>query len=264
MLATPLLALLAAAAVPQASSEAATPFAGDWSGPATLAVEEAGRACRYAAPDAHALRLHLTAEAGSVAADLPAAGETCPAVKQTWLVTGSRLSGNSLSISDDGGHEWNLTLREGRLTGLVSGGQLSGEVDLGREAPVAAASPAAPTAPASAPGAAKPPKGALLKGTGGFIAANVIGVGALVGLNYALKDKQTSTGAVTCSPRSCVAIVAGDCTCNTEIANGGMCGNTTSGVTLGGACSPPALPCQSDYSCNNSVCEDKFGRCPFP
>jgi hypothetical protein len=264
MLATPLIALLAAAAVPQASSDAATPFVGDWSGSAKLTFEEAGGTCRYSTPDPHALTLHLTAEAGTVALELPAAGETCPAVKQEWTVTGSRQSGNSLSIADDAGHEWNLTLREGRLTGLVSGGQVSGEVDLGREAPVTTPSPTPAVARSSTSGAAKPPKGSVLKGTGAFIAANVVGVGALVGLNYALKDKQTSTGTVTCSPRSCVAIVAGDCTCNTEIANGAMCGNTTSGVTLGGACSLPALPCQSDYSCNNSICEDKFGRCPFP
>jgi hypothetical protein len=266
MPATPLLAtLLLAAVVPQASTEPTPGFGGDWSGSATLSLEADGNTCRYTASDSHALTLRLapSADRGSIAVSLPPAGEKCPAMKSLWTVTASRVSGNSLSISDDAGHEWSLTLREGRLTGLVSGGAVTGEVDLEREAVVGATSPG-PGAPASpAAGAAKPAKGSVLKGTGGFIAANVVGVGALVGLNYALKDKQQATGAVACSPRSCVAIVAGDCTCNTEIANGGMCGKTVGGVTLGGACHTPDLPCQSDYSCNNSVCEDKFGRCPF-
>ncbi len=266
MLATPLLAtLLMAAVVPQGSTEPSSTFGGDWSGSATLTLEADGNTCRYTAPDSHALTLRLapSADRGSIAVSLPAAGEKCPAMKSLWTVTGSRASGNSLSISDDAGHEWSLTLREGRLTGLVSGGAVTGEVDLGREAALGAPPPGPATPASSATGAAKPAKGSVLKGTGGFIAANVVGVGALVGLNYALKDKQKSTGEVACSPRSCVAIVPGDCTCNTEIANGGMCGNTAGGVTLGGACNPPALPCQSDYSCNNSICEDKFGRCPF-
>ncbi len=266
MPATPLLALLLAVTVPQAPIDGAPAFGGEWSGSATLTLEAAGISCRYASPESRALTLRLTpsAEAGSVALDLPAAGEECPAVKSTWKVTEARVSGNSLAITDDARHQWNLTLREGRLAGLVSGGELSGEVDLGREPPVPTPPSAASAAPPSSSGASKPVKGSVLKGTGGFIAANVIGLGALVGLNYALKDKQASTNTVACSPRSCVAIVAGDCTCNTDVANGAMCGNTTDGVILGGACSPPALPCQSDYSCNNSICEDKFGRCPFP
>jgi hypothetical protein len=28
-------------------------------------------------------------------------------------------------------------------------------------------------------------------------------------------------------------------------------------------CNLPSLPCESDLSCNNGLCEDRFGRCPF-
>jgi hypothetical protein len=34
-----------------------------------------------------------------------------------------------------------------------------------------------------------------------------------------------------------------------------------SGVPLGGICNIPSLPCQSDLSCTNGVCESGF--CPF-
>jgi hypothetical protein len=167
------------------------------------------------------------------------------------------------------------------LKGIVSSeGALSGEVSLKRSgAPTAQGQSPAPTSmPASggqaAGGGSASPGGAaagakggssFLSGVGGFVTANVIGLGALFGINKLANEKnQTGNGTVTCSPRSCVAGAPGDpCFCNTTLASGGTCGSTASGVPFAMACSVPAMPCQSDLSCNNGICEDKFGRCPF-
>jgi len=88
----------------------------------------------------------------------------------------------------------------------------------------------------------------------------LLALGALVGLNQALKDTQQSTKAPSCSPRSCI-VIGSDCNCPTgNQVEGGSCGSTANGVLYGGACSLPALPCQSTLSCNNGICDDV--RCP--
>jgi hypothetical protein len=253
MHASSLVALLLAATVPQSPAAGPPALEGTWTGSGTLTFEDAGSSCRYSpAPESEAVTLRLESlQSGSIALDLPAAGESCPAIKRTHAVTAARISDNSLSVSDNAGHEWSLTLREGRLKGMVAGGTLSGEVDLAREVPAGIP----PTGAASATAPPATPKGSVLKGTGGFIAANVVGLGALVGLNYALKDKQQSTTAVKCSLRSCL-VIAGECSCNGAPVNGGSCGNTASGVAFRNSCNPPDLPCQSDLSCDNNVCEE--------
>jgi hypothetical protein len=205
------------------------------------------------------LRLDPAISTGSVSVDLPASGELCPAVERTYKVASARPAGNSLALTDDAGHEWTLTLREGRLKGLVSGGNLSGEVDLGPTTEAEEATSTAPSATPS-PAPAKATGGSFLKGTGGVIAANVVALGALVGLNQALKDKQQSTNVTTCSPRNCVVITIGNCTCNVNQVEGGSCGTTANGVVFGGLCSLPTLPCLATLSCNNGVCDDV--QCP--
>jgi len=258
-----LLALVLAAQAPPSPADSPSVFGGTWSGSTKASVGPDTAPCRYTPPEesqAVTLRLDAAASGGSVSLDLPASGALCPAVKQSYKVVDARAAGNSLTLSDDAGHEWSLTLREGRLKGLVSGGDLSGSVDLG---PTVEADDAAGEAPADTTPSPAPPKaagGSVLKGAGGFVAANVVALGALVGLNQALKDTQQSTKAPSCSPRSCI-VIGSDCNCPTgNQVEGGSCGSTANGVLYGGACSLPALPCQSTLSCNNGICDDV--RCP--
>jgi hypothetical protein len=198
-------------------------------------------------------------------------------LKARYALEDVRVSGNSVSFADAAGNEWHVTLRDGRLQGMVSSPNFSGEVDLNpASAPPAAApqpspSPAPPAGGAAAAagtgadGKPVPPKSSVWKGVGGIVAANVVGLGALVGLNKVLNDtKATNPNAVTCSPRTCVAGAPGaECQCNINLANGASCGNTATGIPYAGICSPPTLPCQSDLSCNNGLCETRDGRCPF-
>jgi len=256
-----LLAAVLLAQTPTNAAEPISPFAGVWSGTAKVSVGPDTAPCRYTPPDdanAVTIRLDDAATMGSVAIDLPASGKTCPAIVRSYEVVGVHRSGNSLSLTDDSAHEWNLTLREGRLKGLVSGSNLSGEFELAATTEENVASTATPTAtPSPAPAKAG---GSFLKGTGGVIAANVVGLGALVGLNQALKDTQQSSGGSSCSPRSCV-VIGTDCNCPTgNQVEGGSCGTTANGVPYGGACALPSLPCQATLSCNNGVCDDV--RCP--
>jgi hypothetical protein len=255
-----LLALVLAAQTPSAAAEPPSVFGGIWSGTAKLNVGPDTAPCRYTPPeDARAVTVRLdgTGSAGSVSLDLPASGEPCPAFRQEYKVVGAHQAGNSLALTDDEGHEWNLTLKEGRLKGLVSGTNLSGEFDLAATTEAEPAPGAAPTAAAS-PAPAKAAGGSFLKGTGGVIAANVVGLGALVGLNQALKDTQQSTNATTCSPRTCT-VIGTDCNCNGSQVEGGSCGTTAAGVQYGGVCGP-SLPCRATLSCNNGICDDV--RCP--
>jgi hypothetical protein len=217
--------------------------------------------CRYTPPeDSHAVtvRLDEAASSGTVALDLPASGALCPAVAESYKVVEAHPAGNSLALTDDAGHEWSLTLREGRMRGLVSGAKLNGEFDLSATADTDASSSAAPAASAS-PAPAKAAGGSFVKGTGGVIAANVVALGALVGLNQALKDHQQSANTTSCSPRTCV-VIGSDCNCTGNQVEGGSCGTTANGVQYGGACSLPSLPCKATLSCNNGVCDDV--RCP--
>jgi hypothetical protein len=165
---------------------------------------------------------------------------------------------------------------------LARGGEPQG-------APPAVAGGAAPSArgpsakaPASpAPAAAGKPAahGSTWGGIATVAAVTVGGAAAFYGVNKALQDtKGSQNAAPTCSPRACVLGGAGapcdDVTpgsCHNNITTGGSCGTTVSGVPVGGRCSLPALPCQSDLSCicqepscNNSICQSTescaFGR----
>jgi hypothetical protein len=100
----------------------------------------------------------------------------------------------------------------------------------------------------------------------GIVGANVIGIGALVGINAIAKDNKAAEGGIVanCSPRVCTVGGPGEpCDCNGNIIAGGACGTTTAGQSVNTTCSLPDLPCQANLSCNNAVCEDRFGRCPF-
>jgi hypothetical protein len=272
----PGLALALAAATANASPQRpdVNPFSGAWSGGGRFTSDAGASACEYSGP-AEPASVSLTLEpesaptGGYLSLDLPAAGATCPAFKARYRIEEVRLSGNSLMFSDAAGNEWHLTLRDGHLKGMAFSSHFSGEVDLG---PGISASSPSPT-PSPVPGTASPaaagakaeaPKASVWKGVGGVVAANIVGAGAFIGLNAALKDsKAISSNTQTCSIRSCVTAGPGDCQCNTNIASGASCGSTSAGAPYAAACNPPSLPCQSDLSCNNLICEDKFGRCPF-
>ena len=96
-----------------------------------------------------------------------------------------------------------------------------------------------------------------------FLAANVVGFGAFYGIKKATDDTG-SGGTATCSPRYCVfGGISDPCVCNINITSGASCGQTTNGVPFGGVCNDKTLPCQATLSCNNGVCDDKLGRCPY-
>jgi hypothetical protein len=102
-----------------------------------------------------------------------------------------------------------------------------------------------------------------MKNLGLILGANVVGLGLLYGVNQAGKGS-TSSGVLTCSPRTCIVGVPGQpCFCEGNVVSGGSCGNTTGGVAVGGTCNLPKHPCQSSLSCNSGLCEDRFGRCPY-
>lgn len=262
-----------AAAPPAPAPPAVT---GHWSGAAKLTDDSGATPCQYVgASDPPSVTLEISGEAtalkGKVTLDLtPPAGSPCPPLRSSSDVQDVTISGSSLRFSDSAGRRWDLAVALDVLKGIVSSeGALSGEVSLkrsGAPTPASAGQPAGggSPSPAGAAGGAKG-GGSFLSGVGGFVTANVIGLGALFGINKLANEKnQTGTGAVTCSPRSCVAGAPGDpCFCNTNLASGGSCGSTAAGVPFAMACSVPAMPCQSDLSCDNGICEDKFGTCPF-
>jgi hypothetical protein len=235
--------------------------------------------------------------------DLPGTpGAPCPPVHKRYTIDAARVTESTLGFRDPAGHEWNLALRADRLQGLLnwktgpdeilaegftgpSGERplirLSGEVSLAR---LSGGEPAAPSATAAtteaeagAPGAGTPPKGSADKGKaekgGGkglgllpsILAANVVGLAAFYGIKKATDDSGQNTGNATCSPRDCVfAGPADPCECNIpNITSGGSCGNVPGGTPFGGSCKLPNRPCQAGLSCNNGICDDKFGRCPF-
>ncbi len=95
-------------------------------------------------------------------------------------------------------------------------------------------------------------------------AVNLVGLGALYAVNKAGKSS-SGTGTVSCSARYCiVGAPNAPCFCENEnIVNGASCGSTKSGQAPGQPCDDKLQPCQSGYSCNAGVCEDRFGRCPY-
>lgn len=271
-------------------------LAGSWVGWARLTNEWPGHPCRYeGSKDEPSVHLELSPGEGrlqgSVAIDLPPeAGSGCPPLRKRLSVTEVVVTEGAVSLSDSGGHEWNLTLRGGGdvLQGLLAwrpGGKeaplaegfafpdgarplsrLSGEVRLKRvPAAGTAAAEAAEAAPEGAASAA-PAKTGLGRHLGNLAAvlgATAVGLAALYGVNQ-LGKGSSEQGTLTCSPRRCVAGGPGQpCFCEGNVVSGDSCGSTEGGVPIGGACAYPTMPCQALLSCNNGICEDQAGRCPF-
>ena len=263
------------------------PLTGTWKGTAAVTNDSPPSTCRYeGGPDSAILKLQAE-EGGDVVAiarleiaGTPGSG--CPPLRKRYEATNVVVTSSAVSFIDPAGHEWHMALREGRLVGLVSwkgGGKddalaegyappggappltrLSGEVRLERS------SEGEPAAPASGATPASPEKGARQKGSHfwpAFIGANIVGLGAFYGIKKATDDTGGG-GSATCSPRFCVyGGVADPCVCNVNITSGASCGSTSGGVPFGGACNGTTLACQAGLSCNNNICDDKYGRCPF-
>jgi len=274
------------AAAPVALQDPGTAsFAGSWAGAGKFAMNVGATSCTYVGlAQPASVVAELTEKdgtwAGHVSLDLPGvAGSPCPPFKARYRVGESRLSANSLGFADASNNQWTLTLRQGRLQGVASSSTgFSGEVDLARtngskavSQPASAASSPSPTSQASptqpAPDTSRQGAaggGSAWRGIATVVGASTVGVGAFLGVNRLLKDSGGTGSGATCSPRTCVAGAVGDpCTCNANLTTGASCGTTTAGVPFAGVCNFPSLPCESDLSCNNGLCEDRFGRCPF-
>jgi hypothetical protein len=285
------------AGVPQTVSSGAG-LAGDWVGWATLTNDWPGHPCRYeGSKDEISVRLELSSEEGSLqgsaALDLPAAeGSECPPLRKRLLVTEVVLAEGAVSLSDSGGHDWDLALRgNGRvLQGILvwqQGGadeplaegfsfpdgtkprsRLSGEVQL-RKATVPSEGEAVAEgeglAGTEAVSATKTTTGggSHVKNLGAILGATAVGLGALYGVNQ-LGQGGAEEGTVTCSPRRCVVGAPGEpCFCEGNVVSGESCGETETGIPIGGTCDFPTMPCEALLSCNSGICEDRFGRCPF-
>jgi hypothetical protein len=273
-------------AAAQESAAAPTDLTGTWTGTGQFTNEWPQSTCVYEGTAATAVSLELSRDqgkvTGSLALDIPAAPDTsCPALRKRYQIPEAQVSQSEVSFTDAGGHTWNLALKKQYLKGLMAWQEgsrgseplaegfslptgvkpltrLSGEVKLSRvEEP----------APAEAsPGKGdktKKSSGHLVRNLGIVAVANVVALGALVGVNRVAKSG-SSSAIITCSPRTCLPGEPGQqCLCNANVLSGTPCGTTTSGVPLAGVCDGNALPCQSGLSCNASVCEDRNGRCPY-
>ncbi len=251
---------------------------GRWAGSAKYQTDSGP--CRYeGATEPPSLSLELRESGGQLRLALEGpAGTQCPPFAVDSALSDLTLTPSTASFRDSQGREWRLALQAGVLRGLVSGSDGSGELALerrraekraARDAKAAAvpagATPAPTTAQGAAGGDAAQPGGPGLKaGTLGIIGANVLGLGALLAVNKAVQDDNAGTSSLICSPRSCLIGGPGEpCDCTATITTGAACGETRSGVPVGGACALPSLPCQALLSCNNGVCEDRLGSCPF-
>jgi hypothetical protein len=284
-------------AEPPAAAPAAGSLAGSWEGWAKLTNDWPGLACRYeGSPEATSVRLELTSAEGqlkgSIAVDLAAEpGSGCPPLRKRYAITETMQGPGTLSFVDSGGNEWTLAVRRNAtvLQGLFAwrqggpeqplaegftgpGGQrpaahLSGEVRLRRGSEEAAAEePASAAAPEAAPAASKKKIGAggHAKNVAIILGANVVGLGLLYGVNKLGKGTSQS-GVLTCSPRTCIVgpTINDPCYCEGNVVSGASCGTTNSGKPLNAPCLVPSEPCQSGFSCNSNVCQDRDGRCPW-
>ena len=286
------------AGAPQASSSVAG-LAGDWEGWARLDNDWLGHNCRYeSSPEEMAIRLALGSVdgklQGSVAIDLPPAeGSGCPPLRQRHLVTEVVLAEGLVSLTDSGGHDWDLALkRTGRvLQGLMAwqqGGadqplaegfafadgtrprsRLRGEVRLQKVGTTPEGEAAGLEEGEAAAGTEAGPEeltvggGDYVKYVGAVLAATAVGLAGLYGVNQ-LGQGSSEEGTITCSPRRCVVGAPQEpCFCEGNVVSGFECGNTETGVPIGGNCNWPTEPCQALLSCNSGICEDRFGRCPF-
>jgi hypothetical protein len=275
-------------------------LAGEWAGWAKLANDWPALPCRYdSGPEATPVRLELTAEEGrlkgSVAIDLAAeAGSGCPPLRKRYAIAEATAGPGTLSFTDSGGNEWTLAVRRNGqvLQGLLAwhpGGpeaplaegfagpdgkrpmsRLSGEVRLqpaGAQdgaGQSATASPGAPTEGAGAAPAAPAGAGKHASNVAIVIGANVVGLGLLYGANKLGKGSSES-GVVTCSPRVCIvgATINDPCYCEGNVVSGASCGTTEGGAAQNAPCDGVSVPCQSGFSCNSGVCQDRDGRCPW-
>ncbi len=249
-----ILLLAASLALPAAADKSKDPLAGAWTGTAKYTASAGAVPCVWVGTyDPPAAKLDIARGAsgltGTLSLDVAAPSEACGALKFTSPLSEVAATDSTLAFKDSLGRTWNLGLKLGRLQGLVTGTDGSGEVSFGRVVS----------------GAGKG-GGGMLSGTLGIIGANVIGIGALVGINQLAKEKSSDEGGIVanCSPRVCTVQGPGEpCDCNGPLIAGGQCGQTTAGQTVGQVCDPVNQPCQANLSCNNAVCEDRFGRCPF-
>jgi hypothetical protein len=143
---------------------------------------------------------------------------------------------------------------------------LSGEVRLHRGAEETAKEE--PSGAETKDGTPEAPKKIGMGGHAKIIAiilgANVVGLGLLYGVNK-LGKGTSSSGTLTCSPRTCIvgATINDPCFCEGNVVSGASCGSTTAGQPLNAPCVVPTQPCQSSLSCNSGVCQDRDGRCPY-
>jgi hypothetical protein len=122
---------------------------------------------------------------------------------------------------------------------------------------------AGPQSEAAAPEQRTTSGGTYAKYVTGILGATVIGLAGLYGVNR-LGQGSSEEGTITCSPRRCIVGAPGEpCFCEGNVVSGAECGETETGVPIGGACDYPTQPCQALLSCNNNICQDRFGRCPF-
>jgi hypothetical protein len=278
---------------------AVTGLAGSWEGWAKLSNDWPGLACRYdGGAGATSVRLELSGEQatlhGSVAIDLPAVEASgCPPLRKRYVIREVSLGAGTAAFTDSGGNEWTLSVRRSGsvLQGMLAwqqGGtpeplaegftrpdgvrpmtRLSGEVRVVRSGVSEqgeGGGAAAGAAPAAQPATtAKVSTGSRVGQVVAIIGANVVGLGALYGANK-LGKGSSSTGTITCSPRSCiVGAPNAPCFCesNSNLVSNASCGSTPAGQPLNAPCNVPDQPCQSSLSCNSNVCEDKFGHCPY-
>lgn len=285
-------------AAPQAPSEApltvsgGAGLAGEWAGWARLTNDWPGHPCRYeGSEDEATVRVELSPGEGglqgSVAMDIPPAeGSGCPPVRKRHLVTEVVLAQGTVSITDSGGHHWDLSLVEqGRaLHGMMAWQQgaadepladgfafadgtrprsrLSGEVWL-RKVRATDEDEAAVVEGTAVTAEETTSAGQYLKHLGAVLGATAVGGAALYGVNK-LGQGGAEEGTITCSPRWCVVGAPGEpCFCEGNVVSGQDCGETETGIPIGGNCDFPTIPCEALLSCNSGICEDRFGRCPF-
>jgi hypothetical protein len=267
-------------------------LAGEWTGPAVLSNDWPAHPCRYDGSDAEtSVRLELAPREeglqGSLAIDLPPAeGSGCPPVRKRFLVTEVVLAEGVVSLTDSGGHDWNLSwVEQGReLRGMMAWQQgaadellaegfaftdgtkprsrLSGEVWI-RKATVTGENEAAVAGAPAVTAEETTSAGQHLKHVGAILGATAVGGAALYGVNQ-LGQGSSQEGTITCSPRWCVVGAPGEpCFCEGNVVSGQDCGETETGIPEGGPCDFPTLPCEALLSCNSNICEGRFGRCPF-
>jgi hypothetical protein len=259
------------AALACCSAAATEDVIGTWAGSGRITNDWHGSACVYAGTATPpSVILEMLAEGrATLTLEIPAAVESaCPPLKKRYEIQGVAISDASIAFRDPAGHEWTLARREGGLKGMVAwkpgaaDEALAQGFSVGSDVPMLRLSGELELRRSDAPRAAQAAAtGSAIGGLVSVLGANVVGVGALVLANRALQDdKGTTSVNATCSLRNCI----GDCVCeNTTFVSGQSCGNLPGGVGLNQACNVPTRPCQSQLSCNNGICQDQAGLCPF-